>query len=272
MLSRKQVVQNKAEHVENTEKSCSKSCDKSKCQKCCQGKKKSNHVETSENKEENEIEKMYTKIMKRSGCDRKTAIAVYEKAGKNINNAVDMAKKEYRSTLPVITQYKNGIQVEHEGKETFYEISSEQGAYLYDCLERGEFDREVLGLTSDFVDVVFIDLKKEKKHIPQVYTSYVAVTTKTDTVNNLIDGYGSVLPPLIQFDEKYDVCFKLCYKNHITICKIHKDTKLKSVYQYFKNFFKKEVGLFKHEEKLEEDVVGSDLKQRGMVVLYLKKE
>ncbi|OQS55467.1 hypothetical protein EHP00_1198 [Ecytonucleospora hepatopenaei] len=246
-------------NCENSErKEINKKCNKSKCSDI-----------DCDDIDNDDIERIYIKIMKKSGCDHKTALSAYKRANKNINNAIDIAKTEYRASLPTITEYKNGIQVNFKGKEIFYEKTTPKGAYLTDCLAKGEFDRKVLGLTGDFVDVIFVDLQKETKHIPKVYKPYKGEINR-DSFNSLINEYSAVLPKTIQFDEKYDVLFKLCYQKHVSICQINKKSTLAKVFQYFKAFFEKNVKLVRSGEDLEEETNAKEI-ENDLIVLYVEK-
>ncbi|ORD94760.1 Y9I2 [Enterospora canceri] len=227
-----------------------------KQQEVCEAKKKTTNL--------------IAKIMKLSGCNKEIAEKSIKESKNNTNNAIDIAKRHYRETLPTIFHYKNGLEVKYGGKESFYDFKTDLGKRLVEMIGRGEFDRKLLGMTADFVDVIYVDLKKEKKLQFKTYDNRPMNQRKDNSDIKLIKQYENVLPNTLQFDELYDTQFKLCYKKSTAICKLASDTKLRRVYNHLREFFKKDVLLVVNGEEVGELQTGEEINKK-FVVLYVKQ-
>lgn len=215
-------------------------------------------------------------VMKNSGCNRNVAMKALDEANNHLGTAIDLAKSYYRGTLPTITEYSNGLEIKFNDKDVFYESTTSQGKKLLDMLRNGMFDKNILGVNENFIDVIYVDLKTEKKVILKASHDKVsdALYNNSDDKYNqntseleLLKTYEGILPSLLQFDENYDMQFKICYMKSITTCKINSNSSLSKVFNYLESFFNKKVKLVINGASLDPTQHAKDL-TRGIVTLY----
>ena len=225
------------------------------------------------NKEHNLIE-----VMKKSGCNRNVAMKALDEANNHLGTAIDLAKSYYRGTLPTLTEYSNGLEIKFNDKDIFYENTTLQGKKLLNMLNNGMFDKNVLGVNENFIDVIYVDLKTEKKIVLKtahdkvldpLYNSSCDRNNQNTSELELLKTYEGILPSLLQFDENYDMQFKICYMESITTCKINSNSLLSKVFNYLESFFNKKVKLTINGVSLNATQQAKNL-TRGVAVLHVQ--
>ncbi|KAG0439136.1 hypothetical protein DMUE_2642 [Dictyocoela muelleri] len=107
------------------------------------------------------------KIQLATGCSLSDAKKAYISANKNVNDAIALTKKKYyvgngqelENKTVKIYQYRNGLFV----SDKFYSFSEKEGQMLRKMLDRKEFDKKVLGIDSDYVDVELVTIDDDYK-------------------------------------------------------------------------------------------------------------
>ncbi|KAL6122397.1 hypothetical protein NUSPORA_00581 [Nucleospora cyclopteri] len=170
------------------------------------------------------------KIMNQSGCNREIADKSYKESKNRLKPAIDLAKMYHRKQLPTITIYKNGIMVYFNSNETFYSYS-EGYSELRSMIKHGEFDKNLLNLDQNFVDVIMIDRENDE------YKNFVDFNKKEKEEKQ-------VFPINISFEKYANMKFQILYKTNLTQCLIKESSKMNKVYSYLENKLKSPIKLY----------------------------